>query len=138
MSQFLLVQGEVQEPKVAGFLFTPIQAAEEFVTQAASELFADSNVGIWQATPEGENLDSVVDRSRSAVLRGEHIETTPIGTLIRALLGQGSAFALFWANDFRSLPAPRTEAELFRTLIEQIAGNNTSNWSCYAVWRNGA
>lgn len=129
MTQLLLIESSNQ-PSFGGVVATPASQSPH-LSEGSIAIFGHVE-GVWKLSPDGHELDFVVDEARRELLSCGSLVESALGQLLIALCGSRCRFALFWASDWRDLPVAHDASELL-SLVEEQLRTRVGNWELYAL-----
>lgn len=118
MSQFMLVEREVDTRSLSAVAISPIDVSDEFVRAVATEHFGD-----WRecrlVTDASGGGESLIDDVCDAQLDGAAIEDTTFVRFLKAVVESGVRFVIWHGSDYRSLPTTHSWSEVLEVLRSQ-------------------
>jgi hypothetical protein len=118
MSQFMLVEREVDMRRFSAVVMSPIDVDDEFVREVATEHFGD-----WRecrmVTDASGGGESLIDDVCDAQLGGTVMEETTFVRFLKMVVESGVRFVIWHGSDYRDLPTAHTWSDVLQVLRDQ-------------------
>jgi hypothetical protein len=118
MSQFMLVEREVDTRSLLAVAMSPIDVGDEFVREVATEHFGD-----WRecrlVTDASGGGESLIDDLSDAQMGGAAIEDTKCVRFLKEVVESGVRFVIWHGSDYRSLPTAHSWSDVLEVLRSQ-------------------
>jgi len=118
MSQFMLVEREMDTRGLSAVLLSPIDADDDLLRKVGVDYFGDWR-GCRSVTDVAGSAESLVDDVCDAQLDGDPIEETTFVRLLRLLVESGVRFVIWHGSDYSNLPAAHTWSRVVEMVRSQ-------------------
>jgi len=118
MSQFMLVEREVDTRSLSAVAMSPIELSDDFLREVATEHFGDWR-GCRLVTDASGGGESLIDDVCDAQMAGAAIESTTLVRFLEAMVDSGVRFVLWHGREYRSLPVAHSWSDVLEALKNQ-------------------